>query len=479
MRWTKEKVGNTTFEYNFGDGAYLRIPNVVKIKTTELSVVELESSILEDVIAYVSDTDGNLTIDISDIIRMTHARGYSSGSLTISADNDIIDISFAIAGDIPVDEMIIPAINSPYLRSQFFSQYLKIGSPSVWLESAYLGDLVQFYVDPSIEQHGIAEPALIYNIDDNSEVKDITFGDNSILIPTSAKMLYILDQEEEKAFPLSRQPLKCDRRYATVQWRGRSGVYKRHTFEVVEVKDNVTKVTRLYSVIGVDVRKNTEQSFTLRLRDLNRYDYWYYCDIVTSDDVKVVISPIESSESIVNISRQFTLNDWYQRIDSGAVTYRLDLEFDTPHLSAWLFENSDFVVNQAVELSDEWTTHEIDFILTQSMFNDMRDRRPFYIAITDGEWSIPYSQGSNAIQLLLEGLTQDVVGKRIYISTKCRMLGDGTTDMSTIRVYMREEIDVELGEEYSVRVNTKSVTVQDSGIQDLNIDVTYKVYGTI
>lgn len=479
MRWTNEKVGNTTFEYNFGEGAYLLTPNVVKIKTTELSVVELESSILEDVIAYVSDINGNLTIEISDIIRMTHARGYSSGSLTISAGNDIIDISFTIAGDIPIDDMIIPAINSPYSRSPFFRQYLKIGSPSVWLESAYLGDLVQFYVDPSIEQYGIAEPALMYSIDDSVEVKDITFGDNSILIPTAAQMLYILDQEEGEAFPLSRQPLRCGRRYATVQWRGRSGMYKRHTFEVVEVKDNVTKVTQLYSVIGVDARKKTEQSFTLRLRDLNRYDYWYYCDIVTSDDVKVVISPIESSESIVNISRQLTLNDWYQRIDSGGVTYRLDMEFDTPHLSAWLFDDSDFVVNQAIELSDEWMTREIDFILTQSMFNDMRDGRPFYIAITDGEWSIPYAQGSNAIQLQLEGLTQDVVGKRIYISTKCRMLGDGTTDMSTIRVYMREEVDVELGEEYSVRVNTKSVTIQDSGDQDLNIDVTYKVYGTI
>lgn len=479
MRWTKEKVGNTTFEYNFGDGAYLLTPNVVKIKTNELSVVELESSILEDVIAYVSDINGNLTIDVSDIIRMTNARGYSSGSLTISAGNDIIDMSFVIAGDIPVDEMIIPTINSPYSRSPFFTQYLKIGSPSVWLESAYLGDLVQFYVDPSIEQDGIAEPALMYSIDDSAEVKDITFGDNSILIPTAAKMLYILDQEGGEAFPLSRQPLKCGRRYATVQWRGRSGVYKRHTFEVVEVKDNVTKVTQLYSVIGVDARKKIEQSFTLRLRDLNSYDYWYYSDIVTSDDVKVVISPIESSQSIVNISRQLTLNDWYQRIDSGVVTYRLDMKFDTPHLSAWLYEDNDFVVNQEIELSDEWMTREIDFILTQSMFNDMRDGRPFYIAITDGEWSISYGQGSNAIQLLLEGLTQDVVGKRIYISTKCRMLGDGTTDMSTIRVYMREEIDVELGEEYSVRVNTKSVTIQDSGVQDLNIDVTYKVYGKI
>ena len=39
-----------------------------------------------------------------------------------------------------------------------------------------------------------------------------------------------------------------------------------------------------------DVRMGLTQKMTLRLENLNTYDYWYYSDIVTSSDVRVTLT---------------------------------------------------------------------------------------------------------------------------------------------------------------------------------------------
>lgn len=84
--------------------------------------------------------------------------------------------------------------------------------------------------------------------------------------------------------------LDCTRRYACVQWIGRTGIRKRATFEVLGVTEEQDGAIEMLDVHNAyDVRMGLVQSLTLSLDGLNAYDYWYYSDIVTSPDVRVAL----------------------------------------------------------------------------------------------------------------------------------------------------------------------------------------------
>jgi hypothetical protein len=68
------------------------------------------------------------------------------------------------------------------------------------------------------------------------------------------------------------------------------------TFEVVDVKQTQENIVELSSRFNsFDVRKGYVQSLTLRLSGLNRYDYWYYSDIITSNDVRIAVNEIDAN----------------------------------------------------------------------------------------------------------------------------------------------------------------------------------------
>lgn len=99
---------------------------------------------------------------------------------------------------------------------------------------------------------------------------------------------------EEVAQPIWRaqlRPLDCDMRYALVEWISRSGVKKRATWEVSQVADEQAEAQEIIDIQNAyDIRMGLLQKMTLRLRDLNAYDLWYYSDIVTSPDVRVAVN---------------------------------------------------------------------------------------------------------------------------------------------------------------------------------------------
>lgn len=92
-------------------------------------------------------------------------------------------------------------------------------------------------------------------------------------------------------FKTTQQPLLCEKRYACVEWVGRTGYKKRTTWQVEVVTDMQNDAQELLHVQNAyNVRMGLEQKMTLRLDSLNAYDYWYYSDIVTSPDVRVALS---------------------------------------------------------------------------------------------------------------------------------------------------------------------------------------------
>lgn len=85
----------------------------------------------------------------------------------------------------------------------------------------------------------------------------------------------------------------CECRYACVEWISFTGATRRHVFEIskatVETGDTVALATILNEWTEI---KGRVDGFTLRLENLDRYDLWYYSDMITSSRVRVTIDGV-------------------------------------------------------------------------------------------------------------------------------------------------------------------------------------------
>lgn len=111
-------------------------------------------------------------------------------------------------------------------------------------------------------------------------------------IPTDAIGISLRDIAHVQRY--TRSSLLCGRTYAAVEWLSRAGMKKRHTLEVVRVTYSTNGATEFQSALGFDVTKGQAVGLTLRLQGLTRYDYWYYSDIITSNDVRVAVAEIDA-----------------------------------------------------------------------------------------------------------------------------------------------------------------------------------------
>ena len=115
----------------------------------------------------------------------------------------------------------------------------------------------------------------------------------------------------------------CGRTYAAVEWISRAGKKKRHTLEVTRVTYSTDGATEFQSALGFDVMKGQAVGFTLRLQGLTRYDYWYYCDIITSNDVRVALAEADADfcdETRVQVVTSKAV------VPDGAGAYDLEIE---------------------------------------------------------------------------------------------------------------------------------------------------------
>ena len=75
---------------------------------------------------------------------------------------------------------------------------------------------------------------------------------------------------------------------ALLSWVSFTGAGRIHVFEIVQqATESVDEVEMLTADNSYDIRKGRKDSVTLRLDGLNRYDLWYYGDVVTSSFVGV------------------------------------------------------------------------------------------------------------------------------------------------------------------------------------------------
>ena len=226
-----------------------------------------------DIVSYIPDDNKMVYVNLTDYMSV-----FSDGSIGIGTPvSSRIDFNYRVVGMVSPENMIIPRISEiqnfvPIIQpsKMYELPFGLYGSVSVW-NNAQSDDV--FY--GAFQQKTLPLSPLVSNL----EIKEglfVSCGDLKYSTHIS--------------------PLLCGRTYAAVQWATRWGGLNVMTFEVVDVKQTQEDIMELSSRFnGFNVRKGYVQSFVLRLSGLNKYDYWYYSDIITSNDVRVAVNEIDAN----------------------------------------------------------------------------------------------------------------------------------------------------------------------------------------
>ncbi|MEE1132634.1 MAG: hypothetical protein UHX00_13515 [Caryophanon sp.] len=263
---TELRVG-TNFDYN----VYLQEQPTIKVlsKNNRAVLVGLGS----DIVSYTPDENKMVFINLTDYMSV-----FGDGSIGVGTPvSSRIDVNYRVVGMVSPENMIIPRIND-------IQDFVPIIQPS------------KMYALP----FGLYGRVSVWN---NGQFDDVYYGAfQSKTLPLSPlasnleikEGLFVSCGDIKYSTHIS--PLSCGRTYAAVQWATRWGGVNVMTFEVVDVKQTQENIVELSSRFnGFNVRKGYVQSFVLRLSGLNKYDYWYYSDIITSNDVRVAVNEIDAN----------------------------------------------------------------------------------------------------------------------------------------------------------------------------------------
>lgn len=303
MIWTNVYTGtNINVSINFADGVYKKVRSLVKITTTTQEVARLQIASIGFDSVYSFDYSGEIMIDISQIVN-TYDIG-ATDTMEIVSGTDTARISFTIAGLLNAIDTIVPNSNAIWNTQPTINDQLVAALPSRWIISPATTtpfEFVEVYAKSDVE-----------NLNFVASYRRLTIlaGRNNLQYNAFTASGAIHNTSNNAAVRVLRQNPLCGRRYAVVDWVSRFGGKKRHVWELVNIKEKVTATTNILQVAGYpDERKASQMSFVLRLDNLTEFDYWYYADIVTSDDVRVWICgddttgitfPIESRVIVTN-----------------------------------------------------------------------------------------------------------------------------------------------------------------------------------
>ncbi|MBO7272678.1 MAG: hypothetical protein J6U89_07360 [Bacteroidaceae bacterium] len=229
---------------------------------------------------YTIPASGDLQIDMSDLVRVV-----SNGSVTVSertASGSLIGTSttktWTRAGLINPAHVIAPAneIGSNFGAIVFApSMMLKSATPAQIMFELYCADGYLFSTGRVKELP-------------SDSVQNFA---RSVAIDTDTAAVEFWHLSDESYGSIAIRDLEPCKNYATVEWVSFSGATRRHTFEVINCTTETIDAVSLQNLQNFyDERKGRRDGFVLRLEDLNRYDFWYYSDLITSSYVRVMLN---------------------------------------------------------------------------------------------------------------------------------------------------------------------------------------------
>lgn len=210
---------------------------------------------------YVIPTSGTLQIDLSELVRM-----YNSGTFRVTENNGTTDgqslsRTWSRSGLISPLSVLVP-------ETDVTNEGMLISPPSRFLFN------------------GIAAPVIcevFFSSGSSSdwELSSGTFVGNQIYVGNSFTV------KKNNALKVCNMEQPCNLS-CTVEWVSFTGRTRRHVFEVTKQTSEAVDAVELETLNNeYDERKGRRDGFTLRLDGLNRYDLWYYADILTSSSVRV------------------------------------------------------------------------------------------------------------------------------------------------------------------------------------------------
>lgn len=239
-------------------------------------------------------SNGEYIIDITDIVRV-FGDGTTFEVVFYDADGNVLqtdEYAISVAGNIDPNRQIIPNNESIDIVSETYDIPASgiVMPPSVLLPKLFAPLLFESYDVRRVGDVWLVSVNGVTSLYRKNMSLDVNAGD-SVAIVRSNEDRSILWQTHVSE-------MLCGKRYACVEWVGRTGIRKRATWEVRGVTDEQAEAQEMLNVQNAfDVRMGVLQKLTLSLAGLNAYAYWYYSDIVTSSDVRVALSADDYNEA--------------------------------------------------------------------------------------------------------------------------------------------------------------------------------------
>lgn len=246
----------------------------------------------------------SVCLDISSVMRTYKARNsFSVDVYTNNGESIVSGIPFSIAGD--VNPKFFPPHPLPPLNSVFSNDALKMLPPVKMYRLPFTDPDTMYNLLIADIYTETTETLTLQQLDeDGNEISSDTLINGEYEILTECVELRLLEKSNDVVMTRKLIPCKCGNNYVLVSWKSRSGNMKRAVWELINMTEDVSSVTELLNIGSpayqadthpVTIHKGYNAGAVLRLDSLCAYDYWYYSDIVTSDEVAVYVNSAEES----------------------------------------------------------------------------------------------------------------------------------------------------------------------------------------
>jgi len=233
----------------------------------------IEGSPADPIATYTTPSDGVLYIDVTDYVR---------------AHPDVTDLYFydeANDHDYQVGVNVVGLINPAGVlipEREGGDSACKISAPSVML-APFAGLQIAFEM--------WSRTKYVFNTGSIKQLPSESvqpYARSVEIVNNTTRLEFYHAQNIVRTIDLL--PLSCEHPHACVEWVSFSGQIRRHFFDIskatVETGDNVALANILNEWTEI---KGRVDGFTLRLENLDRYDLWYYSDLITSSRVRITI----------------------------------------------------------------------------------------------------------------------------------------------------------------------------------------------
>lgn len=258
--------------------------------------------------------ESEFSANLIEIIRMLFETASSYNVLEVSTYDEyksaVIDsvqtIQFYRAGTIDPTKILRPFDLSNLVQLEdtmdSLKSYYPLVMPTVMLRGESIARVVvemwreslTSFLDNSYYLYGTNdEPLNVATKNLTIPLSDESWNDTHFNIEEDCILFVLHGDSGYTITKMNMQPQECDKLYAAVEWVSQYGVTRRHIFEVIKQTAAVDGVISIETIDnGWDERKGSVHGCTLRLEELNRYDYWYYADLILADTAKITFDGV-------------------------------------------------------------------------------------------------------------------------------------------------------------------------------------------